>query len=152
MQTFTDLASDATFGARLQDYALAIKDWRRHPWLGWGPGTFFQLHGLIRYAPAWISNQIVRTLQETGIVGLVLFLGYMISVIVAAVKGSRRVRFPSDRARLMGLAVGWIALQIAYQATDGTWIAAPWVHAALLVSGARVLQQPPDSSTEASAP
>ncbi len=142
LRTFSELATDSTFVARLGNYALAAHDWLQHPWLGWGPGTFYQLHGLIRYAPAWISNQTLRTLQETGVLGLVLFAGYVVSVLWVTVRASRRVLSRADRAALLGLAVGFFALQVAYQATDGTWIAAPWVHAGLLVAGARLLGRP----------
>jgi len=142
LRTFGQLSTDPTLMSRMSKYALAAYDWLQHPWIGWGPGTFYQLHGLINYAPAWISNQTMRTLQETGILGLILFVGYVVNVLWLAVWASRRVSNRADRAALLGLAVGFFALQVAYQATDGTWLAAPWVHAGLLVAGARLLGRP----------
>ena len=139
MHTFTNLVTDATFTSRLGNYFVGVQDWLRHPWIGWGPGTFFQLHGLRNYAPAWLSNQLVRTVQETGIIGLLFYAGFAISLIWNAVRSILRTRDLRARAALLGLTAGFIVLQVAYQATDGTWLAAVWVHAALLASGSRLL-------------
>jgi len=148
LRTFTQLVSDATFGARLEDATIGLMDWAVHPWLGWGPGTFYQLHGIRNWAPAWLANQTIRTLQETGVFGLLAYWGFAAALLWAAAHGivrlSRRARQGQTgalqgRAALLGLTIGFILLQVAFQATDGTWLAAVWVQAALLTSGARLI-------------
>lgn len=139
LRTFGALMSDATFAARVDDYALAVSDWLQHPWIGWGPGAFFQLHGMRRWEPAWISNLTLRTLHETGAFGLLFFAGFVSLVLAEAVGTARRAN-SADRAALLGLALGFFCLMLAYQSTDGMWLAAPWVHAGLLATGASALQ------------
>jgi O-antigen ligase len=140
VRSFARLDQDATFQGRLEDISRALHDWSEHPLLGWGPGTYVQLHGIVRGSPAWLSNIILRTLQETGVVGLLFFGGYVVTVLVGAVRTSRVAVGPDDRAMLLGLAVGCCALLVSYQATDGTWLAAPWVHTGLLMAGIRALR------------
>ena len=139
LRTFTTLANDPTVNSRLGNYYEGLMDWAAHPWLGWGPGTFYQLHGIRNWAPAWLSNQIVRTLQETGVFGLLAYGGFVVTLLWAAARGIRRASNPHNRAALLGLTLGFVVLQVAYQATDGTWLAAMWVQAALLASGARLI-------------
>ena len=164
LRTFGQLMSDATFAARLDDYGVAFADWLQHPWIGWGPGTFYQLHGMRRWEAAWITNLILRTLQETGVFGLLFFLGFSGMVLAEAIAAARRMgaatggaatggaategtpllsgvsEGEADRALLLGLALGFTVLLLAYQATDGVWLAAFWIHAGLLTSGARALR------------
>jgi glycosyltransferase involved in cell wall biosynthesis/O-antigen ligase len=139
LRTFTNLVNDPTVTARLEDAALGLMDWAVHPWLGWGPGTFYQLHGIRNWEPAWLANQTVRTLQETGVLGLLAHLGFVLSLTWTAVRGIRRAATLHARAALLGLLIGFWVLQVSFQATDGTWLAAVWVHAALLASGARLV-------------
>ncbi len=135
LRTFARLGADPTFTARLQNYSWALSEWRQHPWVGWGPGAFYQLHGLIRAAPAWISNLTVRTLHETGLFGALFFYGW-VSLALALTARATRKASSLDRALLLGLAVGFLSLLTAYHATDGTWLAAVWVHVGLMVAGA----------------
>lgn len=139
-RTFTSVLTDATFSQRLADVNLALQEWARHPLIGWGPGTFFQLYGVRNYQDAWIANQTARTLQETGVLGLAAFWGFLAAVWWAALRTMRRARDLRTWAALGGLAIGLVVLQIAFQATDGTWLSAMWVQAALLAAGARLLR------------
>ncbi len=143
LRSFTTAFTDATFSIRLADMAQAIEDWSVHPLIGWGPGTFYQLHGMRWYAVAWIANQTARTLQETGLFGLLAFWSFLGSVCWRTWQALRRPLAPRDRAALLGLTIGLLALQVAYQATDGTWLSYMWLHAALITSGARLLSGQP---------
>ncbi len=138
-RTFTSVLTDATFSQRLADINLALQEWARHPLIGWGPGTFFQLYGVRNYQEAWIANQMARTLQETGVLGLAAFWGFLAAVWWGAIRAMRRARDLRTWAALGGLAIGLVVLQIAFQSTDGTWLSAMWVQAALLAAGARLL-------------
>jgi hypothetical protein len=47
-----------------------------------------------------------------------------------------------DRGILLGLIISYgVLLGLAYQSTDGIWLAASWVHAGLIAAGTRVLTQ-----------
>ena len=143
LQSFLSLESDATFSARLSDWSLALNDWRRQPLTGWGPGSFFDLHGVLRARPAWISNLSVRLLQETGILGMVSFASFVAALLLPALRVVRRQVKMEDRSALLGLTIAYfVLLLIAYQSTDGIWLAASWVNAGLIASGTYVLRQP----------
>ncbi len=140
LQSFLTLTSDATFSARLSDWSLAWHDWLQHPLTGWGPGSFSVIHGELRANPAWISNLGLRLLQETGIIGFLAFVGFVFTLILPAIKTSRKLTDNLDRAALLGLAISYLVLiGIAYQSTDGIWLAASWVHAGLIAAGAIIL-------------
>lgn len=143
LQSFLSLESDATFSARLSDWSLALNDWRRQPLTGWGPGSFFDLHGVLRSNPAWISNLSVRLLHETGVLGIVSFTGFVAALLLPALEVVRRQVRMEDRSALLGLIIAYfVLLLIAYQSTDGIWLAASWVNAGLIASGTYVLRQP----------
>jgi O-antigen ligase len=139
IRSFAALGRDATFQGRLDDVPRALSDWSQHPIIGWGPGTYFQLHGNLRGSPAWLPNILLRTLEETGVLGLLFFGGYILLVFRRAIRVSRDALSADDRAMLLGLVVGYCTLFVAYQATDGTWLAAPWVLTGLLMAGTRAL-------------
>ncbi len=139
LQSFLNLEYDPTFSARLADWTLAMQDWREHPWTGWGPGAFYAIHGMLRAHPAWISNLTVRLLHETGLLGLLLFGGYVVALILPGVKVARAQEDGMLRGMLLGLVISYVALiGLAYQSTDGIWLAASWVHAGLIAAAVRL--------------
>ena len=144
LQSFLNLGFDATFSARLSDWSLALADWWQRPLTGWGPGSFYALHGMLRAHPAWISNLSVRLLQETGLIGLGAFAGFLLTLLLPAIKTVRQQVNLMDRGILLGLIISYVALLgLAYQSTDGIWLTASWVHAGLIAVGARALTESP---------
>ncbi len=142
LQSFLNLGFDATFSARLSDWTLALTDWSQRPLTGWGPGSFFARHGMLRAHPAWISNLSVRLLQETGVVGLLAFGGFAITLLLPAIKTVRGDVDLMDRGILLGLIISYaVLLGLAYQSTDGIWLTASWIHAGLIAAGTRTLSQ-----------
>jgi len=142
LQSFLNLGFDATFSARLSDWSMALQDWRQHLWTGWGPGSFFAIHGMLRAHPAWISNLSVRLLQETGVIGMIAFVGFVATLLLPAIKTVRGKIDLLDRGVLLGLIISYaVLLGLAYQSTDGIWLTASWVHAGLIAAGTRVLSQ-----------
>ncbi|HHB90411.1 MAG TPA: O-antigen ligase family protein [Anaerolineae bacterium] len=142
LQSFLNLEYDPTFSARLSDWSLALQDWRERPFTGWGPGSFFALHGYLRARPAWISNLTVRLLQETGVMGLITFAGFFITLLAPGIKVARQQGNVMKRGMLLGLVISYAALVgLAYQSTDGIWLTASWVHAGLIAAGTYVLRK-----------
>ncbi len=151
LQSFLNLGYDPTFSARLSDWSLALQDWRERPWTGWGPGSFYAIHGLLRARPAWISNLTVRLLQETGVIGLTLFAGFFVTLILPGIKAARQQQDLMTRGILLALIISYMMLVgLAYQSTDGIWLTASWVHAGLIAAGVHVLSTP--SQTSATTP
>jgi O-antigen ligase len=122
-------------------YALALEDSLAHPWIGWGSSSFALFwdydtgEGSI---PAWIGNLEVRVLHDTGIIGLalfVLFLGYLLRDVAKAFKKTRDGDILTSIGALLG---GSVVLLVAFQVTEATTLAFPWVHLGLLAAAARI--------------
>ena len=152
LQSFLYLSTDETFSARLTDWSLAWHDWLQQPLTGWGPGSFADIHGELRSHPAWISNLSLRLLQETGIIGVLTFAGYLVTLLFPAIKVARLQSNSLDRAALLGLTIGYVVLLgVAYQSTDGIWLSASWVHAGLIAAGTIILSPKKDINRTISA-
>jgi hypothetical protein len=73
----------------------------------------------------------------------VSFAGFVAALLLPAIGVVRRQVKMEDRSALLGLTIAYfVLLLIAYQSTDGIWLAASWVNAGLIASGTYVLRQP----------
>jgi O-antigen ligase len=135
LSTFSDLGSDRTVNTRIQDAVWALRDWQASPVLGRGTGSFLQIHGVREGTEAWISNLVLHTMVDTGIVGLAIQMSLFALVawrtwLAASATAERPLEIG-----LKAMTLGFLVMVIAYQFTDGTWLAAFWVHLGLMVNG-----------------
>ena len=135
LSTFKSLESDFTVNTRLQDARWAIDDWRVSPWIGRGSGSFAQIHGIRVGTEAWISNLVLHTLVDTGLVGLTIQMSLFLLIAVRAWRLATRTAQPTLEVGLKGLVLGLVVMLIAYQVTDGSWMALFWIHLGLIVNG-----------------
>ena len=135
LSTLGRLESDFTTNTRLQDAQWALNDWLASPVLGHGTGSFGQLHGIRVGTDAWISNLILHTMVDTGLVGLVIQLSLFVLVAGRAWRAATVTRDAALAVGLKALTLGWLVMMIAYQMTDGTWLAVFWIHLGLMVNG-----------------
>jgi O-antigen ligase len=103
---FQDADQDSSVQARTHDYDTAQLLISQHPWLGRGTGTW--------YAPKHeiFDNQYLLTLVDSGVIGLVTFVGIFIAGIYAAI----RVRVLWSRHPQAGDTTRWdrdLALSLA---------------------------------------
>jgi hypothetical protein len=140
LSTLGSLESDFTTNTRLQDARWAVNDWLASPVLGRGTGSFGQIHGMRVGTEAWISNVILHTLVDTGLVGLAIQMSLFVLVARRAWRAALVAGSPVLEIGLKGLTLGFLVLAIAYQVTDGTWMAIFWVHLGLMVSGIYYVQ------------
>jgi hypothetical protein len=138
VSTFGRLQSDFTLNTRVQDALWALDDWLASPWLGHGTGSFGQLHGTRKGTAAWISNLVLHTLVDTGVVGLAIQAALVGLVGWHAWRAGTRASDPSLSTGLRALTVGLLVMLVAYQVTDGTWMALFWIHLGLMVNGTRL--------------
>jgi hypothetical protein len=134
VMTLGRLESDFTTNTRIQDARWAIADWRRSPVLGHGTGSFVQLHGIRVGTEAWISNLVLHTLVDTGLAGLLVQMSLFTVAVRRAWRMSRSTRSARLDVGLKGLTLGLLVALVAYQVTDGTWLAFVWVHLGLMVN------------------
>ena len=93
-----------------------------------GTDSFGQRHIDYRLnppAPAYLGNLYFRTLYETGIVGVMLLVLFVVAIVWPAPALSRNRSDLAPVAR--SLAFGFLAMAVAYAATDGLLLAWPWV-------------------------
>lgn len=135
LSTFGRLTSDFTVRTRVQDAQWALSDWRSSPVLGHGTGSFLQIHGMRAGSEAWISNLVLHTLVDTGLVGLVIQLSLFVLVVRRAWRAAGVTREPQLAIALRAMTLGFLVMATAYQLTDGTWLAVIWIHLGLMVSG-----------------
>lgn len=127
LQSLAQLTTDPTFNMRLFRWQLAWEDILMRPFIGWGPGTFEQLHGLQYSRPAWLDSLTIKSAQEAGLFGMVFMYGlWGTAVFDGLYVALRRANYPF-RGTVVGLTFGALALFVAYHATDATWLAFVWV-------------------------
>jgi len=124
----------------------ALQDVPQHPLLGSGTASLQLSFDWAKYVPewagdrTWVGNVTVRILHDTGLLGLTVFVGFLISLWW---KIRRRLRaWNSQVPMLVGLSAGALLYGISFQSTDGTTLAFCWVHLGLLASAAILIKGP----------
>jgi O-antigen ligase len=131
---------------RLYTYDLAFRGWLEQPIIGWGAGSLGQRSSYVSVElPAWVGNLELHALHDSGVVGAVGLLGAMGGTVLALLRALRR-RPPANRELLVGLLAACVALLVAYQATEATWLAYTWCVFGLAWSAARASAAPSDQA------
>ena len=133
--------SDATYVQRSGDIVRALRDWRAHPIIGWGPGSYGQKYITTSYTPAWLPTFSIRFLHDSGIIGLLLSHAALALIALRGVQALWRSTDPLLQALLFGYVVAGIVLALAYEITDGFQLAFAWLFLGLLVAGAQVVER-----------
>jgi hypothetical protein len=135
LSTFAHLDSDFTVNTRVQDARWAVNDWLASPLLGRGTGSFAQIHGTRVGTEAWISNLVLHTMVDTGLVGLFLQISLFGLVAWRTWQAASTTREPRLAIGLKAMTLGFLVIAVAYQFTEGTWLAVFWIHLGLMVNG-----------------
>jgi O-Antigen ligase len=129
-----DVQGDVETMGRLISVAEGLKNIAQHPIVGNGTASF-QLLADPREAPilgeqAWIANSVIRILHDTGVIGLLLFMGAILSIgprIKKAIAGEA-----PERAMVLALSAGCLVYVVAFMSAEGTMLSFFWVHIGLL--------------------
>ncbi|CAN5575340.1 hypothetical protein BH23CHL2_BH23CHL2_28840 [soil metagenome] len=129
--------SDSSLSIRIEFARQALRDWREHPVIGRGIGSFGQTYTTTSFDRAWLSNTFVRTLHDGGIVGLALFIT---TIGMLAYSGLRLTDDMSgDLERLaLSLGVAVAGMFVAFQATEGFQLAWYWFVLGLYAAAVRL--------------
>ncbi len=92
---------DTSTSARMDSWKEGIRDWMKHPILGFGVTGY-----------KFVDAQYVKTLVETGIVGLAALLWLIFSIFRAAFQVFRSVEIPLYRGIVMGYIAGTVGLVV----------------------------------------
>jgi hypothetical protein len=126
-------AVDPNTLTRIVQVSSAFEEVLKHPMLGGGTSSFqlafdWQSLGEEWEDQGWIGNTEMRVLHDTGIVGLVIFIGFLVSLF----RRSKRVLKLKPNPMLVALLASALVYCISFQATEGTLLAFPWVHLGLI--------------------
>ena len=131
-----NFATGSGYG-RLQLYDEALSEWRAHPLLGLGPGSFtYRLPGDMSTGPAWLPNLTLQVLHDTGIIGLAVLVWLFVAFYAHALGALRRAAPGLQRTMLAGLITAVTALLIAFQLTPGFTLGYSWAILALAAASA----------------
>ncbi len=134
---------------RLLTYSLALEQTMHHFILGSGTYTFAPLvaqgNDFMQYEGwrnLWIGNYLLLALHDTGIVGLILWLGMLWSVVAAGVRATRAIRAIDPALATLALALtgAVVTLLIPFLATTGFSLGSTWLLIGLAGAHARLAQ------------
>jgi O-antigen ligase len=133
---------DETTVGRLVMIQAALQEVPKHPLLGSGTastGLTFDVGGATGQV-GWVGNVTVRILHDTGLLGLTVLAGFLISLWWRIRRGLRG--WNSHVPMLIALSAGALLYGISFQFTDGTILAFCWVLLGLLASAAILMKAP----------
>ncbi len=124
-----DLQSSSASG-RFVWFGVALQEWRSHPILGNGTGSF-NYNAVPGQPHPWLPNLFLLTLHDTGVIGLLALLAAIVIFYRTTLRG---IRPENDQALLVaGATAGFTGLLLAFQMTSGFWFAYPWIVAAIAI-------------------
>lgn len=133
------LAEETTL-TRFLEIQEALQELPQHPLLGSGTASLQLSFDWGKYVPewagnsTWVGNVTVRILHDTGLLGLIIFLGFLVSLWSRIRRGLRG--WNGHAPMLVGLSAGALLYGISFQATDCTTLAFCWVHLGCLAAAA----------------
>jgi O-antigen ligase len=99
--TIGDVRLDTSTSARLQSWKEVLRDFQKHPILGYGVTGY-----------PFVDAQLPRVLAETGLLGLFAFLYLLYSVFQLALRQLRDTEEPYYRGLIMGFIAGFVGLVV----------------------------------------
>lgn len=128
-----DPTADPNTMTRVVQATTAVDEVLKHPVLGGGTSSFqlawdWQSMGTDWEDQGWIGNTELRVLHDTGLVGLAVFVGFLVSL----VRNSWKVLEHETNPYLIALLAAALVYSISFQATEGTLLAFFWVHVGLI--------------------
>lgn len=123
---------------RLVIFQAALQDWRAHPFIGLGTGSFNFGAGPGQPHP-WLPNLFLLTLHDTGVVGTACLVWLIVRFYQSAFRGTGEG--PAASPVAVGAIAGFTGLLIAFQTTSGFWFVYPWIVATLGVQASRPAAQ-----------
>lgn len=128
-----DPQADPSVRARMDSLQDAWPGIEQHPILGNGAGSFAVGHRDSKGNPGWLANLESHVLYDSGLIGLVCWLAGIGGLIWAAGRVLLRSNETAEfQWTTLGLLGALAALLMAFQVTEGSWLAFPWVYVGLL--------------------
>jgi hypothetical protein len=128
-----EAAVDPNTLTRIVQVTSAFDEVTKHPFMGGGTSSFqlafdWKSLGAEWEDQGWIGNTEMRVLHDTGIVGLMVFIAFLVSLF----RQSRKVLKSESNPELVALLASALVYCVSFQATEGTLLAFSWVHLGLI--------------------
>jgi O-antigen ligase len=133
--------------SRLVTYAMALEQTAKHWFIGWGTYTFAPLvaegadfQRFENWRNLWIGNYLLLALHDTGVVGLLLWIGLLWTILVRGLRATRDLATldPSSGTRTAALTAAVASLLIPFLATTGFSLGYAWLLIGLLGAHCRL--------------
>jgi O-antigen ligase len=134
--------ADDTTKVRVLTLGVAAERSLEHPVFGSGTNSFqlgfdYEEIGYNVDGGGWIGNTEMRIWHDTGLFGLAIFLAFLGSLLVRALRAVRANGPPE----LIALLLAAIVYCISFQATDATILSFPWIHLGLIAAAVVLARQ-----------
>ena len=131
LASFGALSRDPNVALRLEGYRNALAVWRERPWIGWGVGAYGDMFRYSTGEHAWVSNLFEHHMFDSGVIGLSFLL---IGLGLSTWRGVHLWRRARDfrRTLLAGLLLALLGMLVAFQTTEASWFAYPWIYLGML--------------------
>lgn len=127
-----NIFSGASFVERADTFIISIEKWLQHPWFGYGIGSFGPLashHPFNRPNGGWaiVNNEYLELLVETGLIGLIAFLSFVVILLWNGWVKGRKMDAPFTQAVTYGLIAALIATLVQYNTFSILYIMHIWI-------------------------
>ena len=124
VQSISNISSDASNLERINRWAAAIRLFKEKPIFGWGPGTYQFVYAPYQRAKekTIIStnygdmgnahSEYIGPLSESGVLGMITFIGIVVTVIYTAIRVYRRSKVKEIRLLSLVMALGLISYYV----------------------------------------
>jgi O-antigen ligase len=133
------VTNDTDVLGRLYQFRTTYEDLKHSPILGGGIDSFGQRH-VLQGSPEHLANVGLAVVNDTGVVGLVVFTAFAIAIFVMAWRARHD-------ATLLGLAGMMLVIAITNQATETLELMITWLMIGLLIAAARAAPPPTSRAT-----
>lgn len=138
------LLEGQTLTSRWVSYEAAWGYFLKRPLLGNGANSFGFKFTTTAHTPGWISNLVLMSLHDTGLVGTALLVAWFVWYGWRAWRAWQQAGPGSSRTLLFAVGVGLAVLLVAYQATTMLWFGFIWWYLAVLEMGMAAVPRNPE--------
>lgn len=134
-----DIITGASITERQEAYDVAREAYSKHPIVGIGIGNFgpyFSGYPLSSPGYGWpiTNNQYLEVLSETGIVGLVLFMAFILSIFFYSVVAYKDTDDMFLKTVLLALNFAFLGILIQYMTFSTLYIMHIWILIGLIIA------------------
>jgi O-antigen ligase len=143
---------------RLFTYVLAFEHIVQHPLIGSGTFSFAALAAqgadfqqFENWRHLWIGNYLLLALHDTGVIGLAVWLGLLLTIIARPLRVLRTMTSRSGEYAgvVLGLLAAIASMLVAFLSTTGFTLGYSWLIVGVLAAYCRVFAEQQDSARDA---